>query len=177
KARLILMLADVYHEAEQWQQSLDLCTRVIDNAARNATREQRSYAFFRRGRNFYCLEGEGYDPEAALADYVAAAKTAPKAPWADKATFLGANLLWNFKHDASGAIAMWRLLLKTYPDSDEADRSAYFIGVVYELTGRAHDAETAFTEFLATRSGSRLAGAVREHLKELERSGGKAQSR
>ena len=49
KAKLILMLADVYHEGEQWQASLDLCTRVIDGAAPKASREQKSYAYFRRG--------------------------------------------------------------------------------------------------------------------------------
>ncbi len=42
------MLADVYHEGEQWEQSLDLCSRVIRDVTSKATCEQISYAYFKR---------------------------------------------------------------------------------------------------------------------------------
>ena len=74
KAKLILMLADVYHEGEQWQKSLDLCNRVIDGAAPKATREQKSYAFYRRARNYYSFGQKGYDPDSAFKDYAAAGR-------------------------------------------------------------------------------------------------------
>jgi len=168
KAKLILMLADVYHAGEEWERSLDLCARVINGFAPKATREQRSYAYFRRGRNYYCLRGQDRNPDAALADYVATVKTAPKAPWADKAMFLGGNLLWNHKRDADSAIAVWRRLLKEYPASEEADRAAYYIGVAFHWSGRVQEARQAYEAMLRERPASRFNKLVKEQLAKLD---------
>ena len=104
QAKLILMLADAYRAGEDCKRSLELCSRVIVGAAPKVSREQKSYAHFKRARNYNNLRGETRDPDAALADYVAAVRAVPKAPWASTAMFLGANIEWNHKHNAEGAV-------------------------------------------------------------------------
>ncbi len=168
KARLILMLADVYHEGEQWQQSLDLCTRVIADAAPKAAHGQKSYAHFRRARNHYSLDGKDCNPEAALADYVATVHTAPKAPWASKAMFLAANIQWNHKHDGNSAITIWKRLVHEYPASEQADASTLFISVVYRWTNRPDEARKVLMEFLEKRPDSPLAEGARKQLTKLD---------
>ncbi len=93
KARLILMLADAYHAGEEWHQSLDLCNRIISGAVPKATREQKSYAHFKRARNYFSFDGDEFKPEESLKDYVVAVRSAPKAEWASKAMLLAANIL------------------------------------------------------------------------------------
>lgn len=150
KANLILMLADVYHEGQQHAKSLDLCTRVIDGVAPKATREQKSYAYFRRGRNHYLIQGmESFNPDAALKDYVTAVTIAPKAPWADKAMFLAANILWNHKHNLDAAVSVWRRLIREYPKSKDADRSAFFIGTAFFFSKQYPEAEKALGQYIA----------------------------
>ena len=168
KARLILMLADVYYAGEEWKRSLDLCTRVIGGAAPKATREQRSYAHFKRARSYYSPHGAARDPDAALADYVAAVRAAPKAPWASTAMFLGANIEWNHKHNAEGALSIWNHLIRHYPQSKEADESTLFISVVYRWTNRPDEARNALTDFLARHPGSPLAEGARKQLTKLD---------
>lgn len=59
QAKLILLLADIFLEAEEYDESFDLCQRVIDGvAAPKATSEQRSYALFKRGRNAFTRQGK-----------------------------------------------------------------------------------------------------------------------
>ncbi|MBN2024188.1 MAG: tetratricopeptide repeat protein [Pirellulales bacterium] len=188
-AKLCLMLADVYHEAEQWEKSFTLCNRLLHGAAPRATSEQRSWAFFRRGRNYYCFEFESggqrrggvqdlgaddagnpralhFDPVASLNDYVASVKLAPQAEWADNAMFLAGNILWNHQRNADAAIAVWQRLLRVYPKSEEADRSAYFIGVAYQWSGDPVNAERAYEDFVKTRPSSAFASEARERLVE-----------
>ncbi|MDZ7616629.1 MAG: tetratricopeptide repeat protein, partial [Patescibacteria group bacterium] len=168
KARLILMLADVYHEAEQWEKSLGLCTRVIDGAAPKASGEQKSYAHFRRGRNCYCLAGEARDTSAALSDYVASVQVAPRTDWADKAMFLAGNIYWNHNSDADTAVAVWRRFLHDYPDSKDGDRAAMYIGAIYLWSDRPEQAVKAFNEYLEQRPGARFTRTVRELLSQAE---------
>ncbi|MDZ7618548.1 MAG: tetratricopeptide repeat protein, partial [Patescibacteria group bacterium] len=167
KARLILMLADVYHEAEQWQQSLDLCSRVIDGAATKASGEQKSYAHFKRGWTSYRLVGKGFSPDAVFADYSAAVRTAPKAPWADKAMFKAANIQWNHKRDSDAAAALWERLCRSYPESQEAIRSAYYIGVAHEWSNRTEEAVRAFQYVLDRWPDSAFTNVTRDHLERL----------
>ncbi|MDZ7617411.1 MAG: hypothetical protein U1E05_10420, partial [Patescibacteria group bacterium] len=167
KARLILMLADVYHEGEQWEKSLDLCTAAITDKSRTVTPGQRSYAHFRRGRNYYCLDGEAFDPDAAFNDYAAAVRTAPKAPWARQCLLLAANISWNHRTDATNAIQLWERLVNGYPNSDEADRACYFIGVVHEIGGRPDAARKAYETILAKQAISPFTDAVRQRLRSL----------
>jgi outer membrane protein assembly factor BamD (BamD/ComL family) len=170
KARLILMLADVYHIGEQWPQSLKLCDRVITGAAPKATREQKSYAHFKRARNCYRHDREFRDLNAAFAGYAASVRIAPDAPWADNAMFLAANIQWNYKHDPNAAIALWQRLCRTYPKSEEAHRAAYYIGVVYELTNKPVKAKETFNAFLKAFPDSPFVELVRDHhLKNIDK--------
>ena len=168
KAKLILMLADVYYQGQEWQRSLDLCTRLIKGAAPKASREQKSYAYFKRGRSYYGPRDKARDPDAALADYVAAVRAAPKAPWAAKAMFLAANIQWNHKHNADAAVSIWNRLIHNYPQSKEADASTLFIGVIYRWTNRSDEARKVLTDFLAKHSDSPLAGGARKQLAKLD---------
>jgi len=164
KAKLILMLADVYHEGQQHEKSLDLCTRVVAGSAPKATREQKSYAHFRRARNHYLIAGSAFDPDASLTDYVAAVKTAPRAPWADKAMFLAGNVEWNNKHDLEAAVAIWRRLLKDYPKSNEADRCALFIGTAFFFSKKYPEAQRALEQFVADYPNSRFVADAKKLL-------------
>ena len=164
KAKLILMLADVYHEGQEHEKSLDLCTGIVEGIARKASREQKSYAYYRRARNHYLIAGSAFDPDAAMADYVAAVAAAPKAPWADSAMFLAGNIEWNHKHNADAAISVWRRLLKDYPKSVEADRCALFIGIACFYSKRYPQAKKALEEYLADYPGSEFIDSAREVL-------------
>ena len=164
KARLILMLADVYHEGQQHDKSLELCTRVISGSAPKATREQKSYAHFRRAHNYYMTLGQAYSPDASLADYVSAVTTAPKAPWADSAMFLAGNIEWNDKHNADAAITVWRRLLREYPKSSEADRCAFFIGLAHFFSKQYPQARKALEEYLVNYPTSEFTESAREVL-------------
>ena len=81
QAKLILMLADIYFQGREFAKSWELCNRLIySDAIARATREQRSYAHYKRARSCYCLHGKARKPDAALADYVVAVRTAPRRP-------------------------------------------------------------------------------------------------
>ena len=175
-AKWMLMLADLYHEAEQWERSLELCNRVLQakgfaqagGKGFQSTAAQKSWALFRRGRNYYCMDGEKFEPEAAFIDYKAAVNIAPTVPWAAEAMFLGANILWNCKRDGDAAIAEWRRMIRLYPTHRDTETAAYFIGVIYKWTNRPEEARKAFKEFLATWPDSRFTSAAKRELKELE---------
>ncbi len=129
---------------------------------------QRSWAHFRRGRDYYCLDGAEFDPDAAFAEYAAAVRTAPKAPWADTAMFLAANILWNERRDADGAIALWKRVVATYPDGYEVERSAYFIGLAYRGSNRPREAIHAFEQFFTKYPGSRFVASARREAEKLK---------
>lgn len=179
-AKCMLMLADLYHEAEQWERSLELCNRVLQakgfaqagGKGFQPTAAQKSWALFRRGRNYYVIEelkiGERNrdNQDKAFSDYLAAAALFPKGDWADDAIFLAANMQWNCYQNADAAVVLWRRLLQTYPDSNEAPRAAYYIGVVYQWSGRFKEARQAYEE--ALKKFPSLSNPVKSQLKALE---------
>ncbi len=167
-AKLVLMLADIYQEGHQFDKSLRLCTRLIEGAAPKPTREQESYAYYRRARDYYKLPGEAFNPDAALADYIAAAAAAPRAEWADSAMFLAGNLEWNDRHDGAAAIAIWRRLLRDHPKSAEADRCEFFIGLVYHFSKQYPEAQKSLQKFLADYPDSDFAESARRVLGECD---------
>ena len=70
-----------------------LKTRFGAGVARKATREQQSWAIFKRARNEYCIacddpEGNAV-PDNATADYLLACQLSPKSDWADTALTAG----------------------------------------------------------------------------------------
>ena len=169
QAKLILMLADIYFQGREFTKSWELCNRLIySEAIARATREQRSYAHYKRARSCYCLHGKARKPDAALADYVVAVRAAPRAPWASTAMFLAANILWNHKHNPDAAVSIWNRLIRSYPGSKEADASTLFISVVYRWTNRADDARKVLTDFLAKHPESPLADGARKQLAKLD---------
>ena len=141
---------------------------MIQNVAPKPTREQKSYAYFKRARNYYCLDGKEFDPDAAFKDYAAAVRVDQKAPWADIAMFLAANIQWNHKHNADAAIALWKRLIRTYPDSGEVERSAYFVGLAYKSSKRVSEAIDALQQFVTKHPGSRFAASAREEMAKLQ---------
>jgi outer membrane protein assembly factor BamD (BamD/ComL family) len=149
KAKLILMLADLYCDGEQHGKAIELCDRLIDGTAPKASRDQTSYAYFRRARGHYLIAGSASDPDAALADYVAAVGASPKAEWADSAIFFAANIEWNHKHNLGGAVSDWSRLLREHPKSKEADRCALYIGAAYFYSERYPEAQRALEGYLA----------------------------
>jgi tetratricopeptide (TPR) repeat protein len=168
KARLILQLADLYHVLEDYAKSSELCDLVIESGV-NATREQRSWALFRRGRNQFSLGPRERDAAAVVADYSAAVRLAPQAPWASRALFLSANLAFNINRDTDAAIVGWRQVLREYPQCGDADRSAYYIGVAYEVARRPREARAAYEDFLRRYPDSPFANLVWSvHLKRVE---------
>ena len=129
-AKLAMMLADIYHEAREYEKSLELCNRLLASAAiKRASAEQRSYAYYKRARNTYLMMAKTFDANATVADYLAAVSAAPKAEWADEALFYAANVDWNHKQDVDAAVLVWQRLVREYPNSKEAPRSALYIGV------------------------------------------------
>ena len=82
--------------------------------------------------------------------------------------FLGANIEWNHKHNAEGAVSIWNRLLRQYPESKEADASTLFISVVYRWTNRPDEARKVLTEFLARHADSPLAEGARKQLAKLD---------
>ena len=169
QAVLVLMLVDVYHEGEEWQKSLKLCNQLIDGSAAKLTREQQSYAHFKRGRNYYSLEGKLFSPDAAFAEYASAVRSAPKADWSATAMFLAANITWNFRHDVDAAASLWHRVARNYPGTEEAERATYFVGVIYEASDRPLQAQKAYLEFIKNYSQSRFAGHVQGHLADVSR--------
>ena len=163
------MLADVYLEAQQWEKAFGLFDQATRPKDRNVSAAQLSYGYFKRGRSHYARDDGRFDPTAAFADYANSVRTSPKSPWADEAMFKAANILWNHRRDADGAIALWRRLIRATPTSDEASRAAYFVGVIYEWSERPNEAAAAYEYFLRAYPGSRFAPAARLNKHELEK--------
>ncbi len=167
---LILMFADTSYRGGNHEKSLELCNRLLrEEAIEGMTAEQRSYAHFRRGRNYFCVAQSPRNVDLAYGEFVQSSRLAPGAPWAAQAKFQAANILWNKKQDHEGAIAGWREVIRTYPDSPEAQSSTWFIGATYQEMGRLDDAKRVFEEFLYEYPTSRLLRGVRADLAQVER--------
>ncbi len=167
---LILLFADTYCRSGNHEKSLELCNRLLhEDAIEGMTAEQRSYAHFRRGRNYFRVAQSPRNVDLAYGEFVQSSRLAPGAPWGAQAKFQAANILWNKKQDHEGAIAGWREVIRTYPDSPEAQSSVWFIGATYQAMGRLEDAKRAFEEFLYEYPTSRGLRGVRADLAQVER--------
>jgi TolA-binding protein len=168
-AKAALMLGDVYHEGQQYEKSLDLCNRLLSGPGINrATPEQKSYAHFRRARNYFLSLGRTYSPDASLADNVAAVAAAPKTPWAEEAMFLAGNIEWNQKHDLQAAVAVWHRLVHDYPGSKEADRCELYIGAAYFSSKQYVQAQQALESFLTLYPESEFVASGKRLLDECK---------
>lgn len=166
KTRLILQLVDIFCEAGQYHKAIELCGMVIAARSSDCTDLQKSWAHFARARSIYeiprCME--------AREDYIAAQKVCPKAPWAAQALLYAGTITNNFYEDPLGAIPFYERVVQEYPDSEFADKAAYFIGVSYEHKSQWDKAQKAYRLFLKKYPESRWVRVVEnEHLKRIQR--------
>jgi tetratricopeptide (TPR) repeat protein len=169
KAKLILQLADLYYAAEDYDKGASLCSRVADDKNSLATKEQRSWALFKRARCIFGMDMKVRDLAAAQADYLAATNADPKAPWAFDGLFLSGNVLFN-QGMPDKAIENWKRLVRDYPDCREAQRAAYYIGVGYETCGKIKEARQAYEKFAKEYPKSPFVTEIQEyHLKNLDK--------
>jgi len=168
KARLALQISDVYHAVGEFDKSISLCNLVLNNKTFSPSSVQESWAYFVRGRNKFNMGWGTRDPVAAMEDYMAAHKLAPKAPWSHRCLLYAANITYTRKHDADAAIVIWRRLILEYPAATESQISQYHIGVAYERTKRPKEARQAFEALLNNYPDSPYMQLVEQyHLKNI----------
>jgi outer membrane protein assembly factor BamD (BamD/ComL family) len=110
------------------------------------------------------IAGSAFDPDAALADYVAAVASGTRAPWADSAMFLAGNIEWNDKQNAEAAMMVWHRLLREYPKSPLADRCAFFIGLALFFSKQYPQAQKALEGYLQDYPDSEFTESAKEVL-------------
>lgn len=170
KSGLLLQLADLYSCAGNYQKTCSLCTRVFESRTAGVTKQQKSYALFRRGRAEYCLGSRKRDLSRVKADYLAASDLAPETKWAAKGLFLAGNISFNHDRDYDRAIAAWKRVLQKSPQSEDADRCAYYIGIAYEASNRAPQAKDAYEQFIRQFPTSKFVSVVQSnHLPALQK--------
>ncbi|MFQ5731004.1 MAG: tol-pal system YbgF family protein [Planctomycetaceae bacterium] len=161
-----LLYGDLLYETRDFERARDFAAALLTHKTLKFTTFQQSYLHYLRGRGANGLR-DVKQRRAAAADFLAAHKKAPKSRWADDALFLAANARWNHERNAEKAVALWRQLLKEHPKSVEADRSAYYIGVVYQQTKRWSDAKSAYESLLKDRPKSPFAKLTKKQLKQV----------
>jgi TolA-binding protein len=96
-------------------------------------------------------------------------KACPDAPWAPRALFYVGTTTNNYGQDHTGAARIFKEIVRRYPQSDIADKAAYFVGVMYEVSAEYAQAKAAYEDFLKRYPGSKWVDLVRgEHLKRVE---------
>jgi len=166
KAKLMLMLADLYYEGRQFEQALELCERVIKGEAPQATPNQQSWAYFKKGRNLHAM----FLPLDAVPEFQRAAQVGPDAPWCPTALSYAANGIFNYTQDVPNVVARWKRLAARFPESEEAERATYHIGFAFEKSGRFREAKAAYEHFIDTYPNSDYVRAIRRfHLPVVEK--------
>jgi tetratricopeptide (TPR) repeat protein len=170
KSALALQLADIYSIAQRYDHALRLADIVIQSQTGDCTKAQLSWAYYRRGRSWYCLDWDTRDSKQALQDYLNAHQVLKNAPWAYQCLFLAGNIQYNHMKDLAGAIELWKRVCKEYPQSPESHRCAYYIAVAYADKGDREEALRAFQQFLKDYPDSPFVRLVKtHHLTELAR--------
>lgn len=166
KVSLVLQLADAYFVVGNSKKAMELLNKVLgtDNWG---DKQQRSWAAYRRGRVLFMGEWMDADPLGAQADYLLAVRQDPKSPWAYDALFLAANIEFNVNRNYSKAIDLWRRVVAEYPQSAEAPRSAYFIGVAMEQQKKPREAREAYLDYIRRYPESPFIRLADYHLKSM----------
>jgi tetratricopeptide (TPR) repeat protein len=165
KAKLILQLADIYVQAGQYENAIALCDRVIFTKEETPTPLQRSWAHNQKAAATYWRG----DCVSSKAGYLTAVKACPEAPWAPRALFYVGTTTNNYGQDHAGAAEIFKEIVRRYPKSDIADKAAYFVGVMYEVSAEYGQAKAAYEDFLKRYPDSKWVDLVRrEHLKRVE---------
>jgi tetratricopeptide (TPR) repeat protein len=164
RATLLLQLADIYYAVESFDKATALCDVLITDG-RRADSEQLSWAYYNRARAWYALD---IDAQTAKADYLLVTQKSPKAPWAGDALFLAANIAFNHGGKIDEAVSLWQSVVTNYPKCEEAERSAYYIGIAYEASGRWAEADKAYKELKRTFPGSEFTDLANTHLADVK---------
>lgn len=165
KARVVMQLADIYLEVGRWKKVISLCDIVIGGKDFVPTAAQKSWAHNQRASAIYSIP----DGKNALEDYAAAQKCCPTAPWAAEALFYSGTITNNFLQDHKEASKLFAAVVSTYPESDIADKAAYFVGVAYEWAKDWPAAKKAYQEFLKQYPQSKWVRLVQtRHLPNVE---------
>lgn len=165
KARLILMLADVYLEAAEHEKARELATLVVDGPRGSSTVAQRSWAHRQRA---VALSNLGMKPDAKL-EYLSAQRTFPSAPWASQCLFMAGTIIYNDERRLQDAIGVFQEVVNRYPTSEFAAKAAYFVGVIYEWNRQWSLAKAAYQKVIRDYPESRWASAaMNHHLKKVD---------
>ena len=157
KARLILMLADVYMEAQQWSKAIELCDILLDTPRSSASRDQQSWAYHQKGA---ANSGISHYLDARRC-HVLAQRVSPSAPWAPRSLFLAASIADNLQQDPANVIREYKAVMLTYPDTDAARTAAYLIGVSYEWDEQWSAAKRVYEWFIKRYPESPTARTIR----------------
>ncbi|GAB4142283.1 MAG: hypothetical protein Tsb009_12450 [Planctomycetaceae bacterium] len=171
-----LCFADYLLMTGEYERPLEYLSALLKDKSIKFTELQQSYLHYLRGKSYNGLRDRKQRAKAHDA-FVHAHKLAPQSRWADDSLFLAANAAWNHERKAEDAIRLWKKLRQDYPKSTEADRSAFYIGVVYHQTKRYRDAKAAYETLLKEKPASSFASLIREELKKVERELSRTNSR
>jgi TolA-binding protein len=167
RARLILMLADVFLESSVHEKALELATAVIDKPKGAATPAQRSWAHRQRAVAYGHLGPEV--KEDARREYMAAQQAGPTAPWAPECLLVAGTILHNHETRRQEAVAVFEDVVRRYPASESAAKAAYFVGVLHEWNSEWKQAKAAYQRVVRDYPQSRWASAAMNyHLKKVE---------
>lgn len=161
--QLVLQYADILAEAGLGAKAISLYDEVIGARQDRVTPEQKSWAHFQKAQTVYkkpaCLESR--------ADYLAARRECPHAPWAPKALFYAGTITNNFEQDLRKANVYFRQVLEHYPKSKSAIRCGFYVGVSHQQNGEWVKAATAYRRFLKMFPDSMWADPVADRLKDV----------
>ncbi|MCL2700485.1 MAG: tetratricopeptide repeat protein [Phycisphaerae bacterium] len=163
--QLKLQFADIITEAGLHEKAIALYDSVLSGKSPQVTPLQRSWAHFQRAKTIYAIP----DCKKAKQDYLACQEAFPKAPWAAEALFYAGTITDNFDQDKSTANEIYAKVVKFYPQSDEAERASYFIGVNLQHGKDWAKAKVAYESFLKQFPDSHWAASVKDkYLPQVE---------
>jgi len=166
KAVLILLLGDVYYETEDYPKAIPLHLRIADGRESEPTYEQRAWANYQLAR-MYNMQ---FKFDESLARYLAVPDSYGKVEWADDALLRAGVVYYTNLRKPKEALECYERIVRKYPSGNEAERAAYYIGVVYEWTGRYEKAKAEYDMFLKVRPQSLYADPIRTvHMVNVEK--------
>lgn len=89
---------------------------------------------------------------------------------------MAANIFWNEgdhssdrtkQHSADRAIALWKQLIRQYPESTDADRAAFHVAIAYHWSGRLREAERAYEQVLRDYPTTRFTAVIEVKQRKL----------
>ena len=110
-----------------------------------------------------------FEFKPALTRFLEVANKYGASPWADDALLRAGVICYMNLDQPEEALKHYRRIVRRFPRRNEADHAAYYIGLVYEWTGRPKKARASYNSFLKRYPGSIYVGGVkRRHLPAVE---------